>query len=937
MPSATTASFDDDFISDRLLTFMHNGEYSGGSNNRASFTGLNTLGLPASTQKTFSLDKDSGLGTMSLNRSNPVTCNSPMQPVTNGYAVMASPHLMNKYPSGMISSAFTTPNPGNKVMDDYHSLQNSPFYNHYPLTATLKRQTDASCSNVLMNSNSIDCPPLVLSRRPPQRELFPSMPIPRCDNGWSAINTAANSQASGLFMQDRLFYNSVAQKRGYIVGPELERIKENSRRSTSHTYGRISAHFRNRYGETEAKTKASYMQLGVRVPSKDHVSEIVGKGGQKIKLIREETGALITTPGEYEDHVFIIEAPPEIALHVAELISTRAQEITQSKMSASERRRGSTSSIPGCMSLFSVNGSVGASSGTGGGRLVSRSPDDLPNASLPSPAPLLKTTLNSITPGVNSGIAVTAVNSAETFSFNSSNGTNSGVGNGLLASNGNNLSSSSGRILLARSKISVPQDMVGKIIGTQGSIITTIQKDTGTEIKSPPKEAARGPSATSEFEISAYQSLGMTSNQAAECRVQQAKQLIGHLVMRQFERRASEELEDGPAGSSNAGKSRSNSAGDEAEESKTSKTVAWMWPDVAQMDSDEAREVLDRILAESKSKTRRAKELAAAAAATTAAAAAAAGSLPGSPCTAAAVVGSGGNAGAFGADFFPTEKVTGSCHNSPFHQARVASQNTVFSTSSTTVPAQVNLLGGFLSERRLTTVDFHPEADFSDHHGICGASASTTAFWPSAARHSFSAGAPVVVGTGHSPTLLRRHTMASEHQHHLMLENMKTSGSDANQTGGFDFINTLESLCLSSDDGGCIRDELAYPPGFDNQYQNTDSDAMAVSSGWPATLFKNSGASDGLSSEGSVNSDAALRSIWSDAVSTNAANTNGGSGGGGFCFSVNPFSGTAAAGVIIPPVSTSNRCGAIGEGRRRASPPTGASAAPTEATSIPAV
>ncbi|VDM32463.1 unnamed protein product [Hydatigera taeniaeformis] len=932
MPSATTASFDDDFISDRLLTFMHNGEYGGGSNSRASFTGINTLGLPTSTQKTFSLDKDSGLGTMPSNRSNPVTCNSPMQPVSNGYAVMASPHLMSKYPSGIINSAFTTPNPGNKVMDDYHSLQNSPFYNHYPLTATLKRQTDASCSNVLMNSNPIDCPPMVLSRRPPQRELFPSMPIPRCDNGWTAINAVASSQASGLFMQDRLFYNSVAQKRGYIVGPELDRIKENSRRSTSHTYGRISAHFRNRYGETEAKTKASYMQLGVRVPSKDHVSEIVGKGGQKIKLIREETGALITTPGEYEDHVFIIEAPPEIALHVAELISTRAQEITQSKMSASERRRGSTSSIPGCMSLFTVNGSVGPSGGTGGGRLVSRSPDDLPNASLPSPSPLLKSTLSPMTSGVSSGVIVTSVNSAETFTFNTSNSNTGGIGNSLSASSANNVGSSGGRILLARSKISVPQDMVGKIIGTQGSIITTIQKDTGTEIKSPPKEAARGPSATSEFEISAYQSLGMTSNQAAECRVQQAKQLIGHLVMRQFERRASEELEDGSAGSTSAGKTRSNSAGDEAEESKTSKTVAWMWPDVAQMDSDEAREVLDRILAESKSKTRRAKELAAAAAATTAAAAAA-GSLPGSPCTAAAVVG-GGSASAFGIDFFPTEKAAGSCHNSPFHQARVASQSAVFSPSSANVPAQVNLLGGFLSERRLTTVDFHPEAEFSEHHGMCGPSASATAFWPSSARHSFSAGAPVVVGTCHSPTLLRRHTMASEHQHNAMLDNLKAAGSDASHAGGFDFISTLESLCLSNDDGGCVRDELSYPPGFDNHHQHTGSDAMTASSGWPVTLFKNSGASDGLSSEGSGNSDAALRSIWSDAVTTTATNTNG---NGGFCFSANSFTGTAAAGLVIPPVPASNRCGAIGEGRRRASPPSGTSTAPTEATSIPAV
>lgn len=242
--------------------------------------------------------------------------------------------------------------------------------------------------------------------------------------------------------------------------------------------------------------------------------------------------------------------------------------------------------------------------------------------------------------------------------------------------------------------------------------------------------------------------------------------------------------------------------------------------------------------------------------------------------------------------------------------------------------------GQYLSVSPRLAVDFHPEADFSDHHGVCGASTSTTTFWPSSARHSFSAGAPIVVGTGHSPTLLRRHTMASEHQHHLMLENMKTPGSDVNQTGGFDFINTLDSLCLSSDDGGCIRDELAYPPGFDNHHQHTGSDGMTASSGWPVTLFKNSGASDGLSSEGSGNSDAALRSIWSDAVATTTANTNG---SGGFCFSVNPFSGAAAAGVVIPPVSTSNRCGAIGEGRRRASPPTGASAAPTEATSIPAV
>lgn len=403
--------------------------------------------------------------------------------------------------------------------------------------------------------------------------------------------------------------------------------------------------------------------------------------GQKIKLIREETGALITTPGEYEDHVFIIEAPPEIALSVADLIATRAQEITQSKLSANERRRGSTNSIPGGMSLFSTTGvpvsngsnAVPGTNGSCGGRLMSRSPDDLVAGTLPSPSALIKAGGGSPDAG---GAAFTFANGNPSFS------SSSGVGGG------------NGRILLARSKISVPQDMVGKIIGTQGSIITTIQKDTGTEIKSPPKEAARGPSATSEFEISAYQSLGMTSNQAAECRVQQAKQLIGHLVMRQFERRTSEELEEVTGCS---GKSRKNSTGEDCDENGSSsscgvggcsgpRAVGWMWPDVAQMDQTEAKEVLDRILAESKSKTRRAKELAAATSGS---------SVPPSP---------GAPTNGFGAEFFPPDKIAGpnSCQNSPFHRPQVAMPSSATTRNGYGGPAQVNLLNGFMSERILS-------------------------------------------------------------------------------------------------------------------------------------------------------------------------------------------------------------------------------------------
>lgn len=864
MPSATTTTnYDEDFLSERILNFTHNNDFL---LNGSNFPGLNnnnnnnSHGYPSGSQKAYPSEKDFDAVSDCVSR------NSPVHASYNG----TSHFLANKASNGMISSAFTTPNPGSKVNEEFHSLQNSPFYDK------LQYYTN---SNLCMQPNGNDS--LYMQRRPPQRELFPTT----TSNGWVTNLSVASG---GLYPIDRLQYINYARSKGFIVGQELEHIKENSRRSTSHTYGRISAHFRNRYGETEAKTKASYLQLGVRVPTKDHVSEIVGKGGQKIKLIREETGALITTPGENEDHVFIIEAPPEIALKVADLITNRAQEISQSKSNASERRRGSTNSIPGCASLFSGSGVVSATATNGGQRLVSRSPDDLPNVTIPSPSPLLKSPLT------NGG------------NYSNENGFFSSNGNGLP--NGGSNNNGTTRTLLARSKISVPQDMVGKIIGTQGSIITTIQKDTGTEIKSPPKEAARGPSATSEFEISAYQSQGMTV-QDAEARVQQAKQLIGHLVMRQFERRYSEELDDNNTGSGSSGKSRNNSNGEEFDRNSNGKTattnttngVAWMWPDVQQMDAKEAQDVLDRILAESKSKTRRVKELQAAAASTT-------GSLPASPCG----LVSGGN-NSFAIEFFPTtDKSTGSCQNSPFHQSRIPSHNNVFSANAATAPGSLNLF-----ERRLTNVDFHSESEYPDnqHGGIC----PNPLFWSNPGpRHSFSAGAPNVVDNT-SPTLLRRHTMTSADPYkpnlHIRNNTNEASTLDKHSEVELNVIQALENLGLGGDEvRNCCQD---HPPGFTSHFPHVRH--QSSSSTWPVpSFFPNNEPQEDLTTRSS--------NIWSNAasvlpehLSTPATTTH----------SVIP---TAAASISSSSSGSVNRCGIIGEERRRPSPSNFTSTAPPESS-----
>ncbi|CAH8595812.1 unnamed protein product [Schistosoma turkestanicum] len=717
MPTVSMANFDgEDLLSARLLSFMANGDQSNSEgqyhmsgNNEFNPSNLCSLmsesgntsyniNSPShrSVQTPLIYDRTSSGISLSPSNENGIYGGLPVSPIsgqsTPPPTVISQADLLDNFPNMRHShvgvppySALTSPCLGNKLgsipqhsllnlnngAGDRHSLQNSPFYNHYPGNSQthLQRQYPGlspgpagtlfsngmsgfgTTSQNLISRNGLyqDAAFSLPGFRPsnssstycPQRELFPTI------QSSHPSNSCHNFMGPGLLMQDRLHYYAIAQKHGFIVGAELERIKENSRRSTSQSYGRISAYFRNRYGETEAKTKAAYLQLGVRVPSKDHVSEIVGKGGQKIKLIREETGALITTPGEQEEHVFIIEAPPEIAMRVAHHLATRAQEITQSKIVAGERRRGSTSSQPCGTDATGVNMTNVSSTG-GGNSGPTLTPGSSNNFVISNTCPV--SGLLSLSNSVNNsplhpsttinvpfnGAILSSNNSVRSSntaifapSFSSlpaSPGNSNSLGNNQLQSNTitnsgmfSSTSTPGSRVLLARGRISVPQEMVGKIIGTQGSIITTIQKDTGTEIKSPPKEAVRGPNATSEFEISAYQGLGLSSNQAAECRVQQAKQLIGHLVMRQLERRASEEVEEA-SGSSNISSEEQRVNGPSASTisnvcNSTSKTNGgsnngWMWPDVAQMDSQEAREVLDRILVESKNKTRRAKELA---------------------------------------------------------------------------------------------------------------------------------------------------------------------------------------------------------------------------------------------------------------------------------------------------------------------------------------
>lgn len=210
-------------------------------------------------------------------------------------------------------------------------------------------------------------------------------------------------------------------------------------------------------------------------------------------MIRQTTGALIATPNEKEDHVFLIEAVPEIAIKVGHIIQQLADQITRNK-------------------LGNITGLMGERP---------RSPPMLGN-----------------------------------------------------------------RTPLATATIGVPQRLVGKVIGTQGSIITTVQKETGTEIKSPPKDELRAPGDTADFEISVYENGTVNSEETAWLQIHRAKQLIAHLVMRVWDQQPR----------------NSTPSSDEGHCTPSTCSPEWIWPEVSRMDDGDAKEIIDRILRSSKAK-----------------------------------------------------------------------------------------------------------------------------------------------------------------------------------------------------------------------------------------------------------------------------------------------------------------------------------------------
>ena len=217
---------------------------------------------------------------------------------------------------------------------------------------------------------------------------------------------------------------------------------------------------------------------------------------------------------------------------------------------------------------------------------------------------------------------------------------------------------------------------------------------------------------------------------------------------------------------------------------------------------------------------------------------------------------------------------------------------------------------------------------------------TTPCYWSNSTigRHSFTPTPQITGSNGHkcgSPSLLRRHNIAiGTHQQQFLSEEMGCHGKTQNSE--FDIIDTLNNLHLCSDDNSIHGDDhqFVFPPGFDSHSQNKESSAC-----WRPAFFQKNDCflTDGLPTS-DTSATAALRSIWSD-KSTNSTIQHHRD----LPLSINSTleNTTRVGGVPVSPLPTFNRCGAIGEGRRRISTPTSVSTSTTtpsaESASIAAV
>lgn len=121
---------------------------------------------------------------------------------------------------------------------------------------------------------------------------------------------------------------------------ELSLLGLNGDDESGHTNnGNLSPHS---FAEEQAKRRSANMTECVPVPSSEHVAEIVGRQGCKIKALRAKTNTYIKTPVRGEEPVFVVTGRKDDVCAAKREILSAAEHFSQIRAS---RRNSSVSSI----------------------------------------------------------------------------------------------------------------------------------------------------------------------------------------------------------------------------------------------------------------------------------------------------------------------------------------------------------------------------------------------------------------------------------------------------------------------------------------------------------------------------------------------------------------------------------------------------------------
>lgn len=246
------------------------------------------------------------------------------------------------------------------------------------------------------------------------------------------------------------------------------------------------------------KAPSQNVTESVPVPSSEHVAEIVGRQGCKIKALRAKTNTYIKTPIRGEAPKFVITgrkedvqtAKHEIQLAADHFSQIRARRGSSSSSGSGGNGNGNGASAANFTAVSSLSPKLSQDTNVNTDQVFTTSP-----TASTSPSLLINVVPPTVSPSHNlasnaSPTLTPTGQSCKEESSNSSSSSLSSCGVGLTRNQANAASSAPSNLLPGEvvRQITVPYQVVGLVVGPKGMTIKRIQQNTNTYIVTPSRD-----------------------------------------------------------------------------------------------------------------------------------------------------------------------------------------------------------------------------------------------------------------------------------------------------------------------------------------------------------------------------------------------------------------------------------------------------------------